>query len=569
LVDNIVVLDNEETNTLVDESTGSESVDNTIDSSKLFKKHNLLLSRTVSLDPVEIGEGEGEDKIKINTINDFIDILRNKDNLKSLITTIKSITETDSLYNYAHELEIFLKGFLGIVVFLRFYNKKGYKISLIKKRTGTDIDTTSSESDAYANFIELVEPLLFPVKKLDSDLLLHPSDLPNTRQNALEAEIMYRDVTDSNIIKWTPCKIWKNGATYNVEYTDANFIGEISRNKVGRLEEESIRSELIQDDSGLFKIKINRNSIQTGIDIALVRKKETNVEEKDEFNFNNFKSVIAANSLRLFSPKPLSKGVVDESERPYYQYLKGFDASDFNVTAVLVYFLDQKIANKMLAKENTGIETALESSENGLMKELFSQLFTTTKISTSLVTGGSTTEKVDDNSESTDSELQIEIPDIIHNFMTSFMDENDGYKVDIEHAQQVKRLFDIVLGGYDSMDTTGASMAEVTVSQDIPVPVQKPTKIDEYLKRKQQERVAAEEQEKQDKLKNQNKKPGMTTGLTMAERRGLNPINPKYQQPIKAGVYGGTRRKRRTRNKKNRSNKRKTIRRKFRKTKKY
>jgi hypothetical protein len=36
--------------------------------------------------------------------------------------------------------------------------------------------------------------------------------------------------------------------------------------------------------------------------------------------------------------------------------------------------------------------------------------------------------------------------------MTAFIDKNKGYTVDIEHAQQVKRVFDIILGGYDFME---------------------------------------------------------------------------------------------------------------------
>ena len=347
------------------------------DYESFFIKHNLLFPK---------------DKIITtpNFINILITKLKNviliKEYLNEIISSFNNIgtpsniipsTQTNNVTNNviednpdkANEIEIFLKGFLGCMIFLKYNEKKGLSVpTILKKKTGGQ---TEYQDTIITEFIKIAYNLLFNSDDYDSlnNDELYPQD--NIKYKGLNGIIVRK-------------KIDKN---YDIRTSDNKRHNNINRSDIKKIFLDKKDDIIIfsQDDINQFSEEEKKNI--------------TKDYSKNEYDENAFKKLIDMNSIS-FDEKPLSG-----------EY-EGFNANQFNFNKTLLLYLEYRINTLNNISENN----KSRPPELYGMNELFKQLFEGTGIT---ITGGGNPK-----------EAVLTLNPMISEIFNSFFDDNNVVKYD-------------------------------------------------------------------------------------------------------------------------------------------
>jgi hypothetical protein len=304
----------------------------------LFKKYNLLIP--------------DNKKKSQNIVNDFINDIRREsfleENLQSMMKDIDlskeqaSIMKTRSKINAvvnkytenANDIDVFLKGFLGCMTFLRYYQSNDLKVPTIFKRNSEKQE--ESQNIVINNFVNIAEKLLFK------------SD--------------YEDETDGEL----------NNGDKVLFFTADN-----QRKREGYI--VRIRDDNTFDirNNNKKEINISRGNITKIIDYSAISTYKKNKEDEQgifnkEYDENAFKKLIDMNVISFNSAE-----LTDE--------FTGFNANQFNFNKVLLLYLEDRI-NKMNTDQPKPPTNLPEFGS------LFKQLFKKTGIA--ITSGGGETDSI-------------------------------------------------------------------------------------------------------------------------------------------------------------------------------
>jgi hypothetical protein len=290
----------------------------------LFKKYNLLIP---------------DNKKKSQSIvNGFIDNIRRdsfiEENLQSMMKDIDlskeqaSIIKTRSQINEvvnrytddANDIDVFLKGFLGCMTFLRYYQSNDLKVPSIFKRNNEKQEQV--QNVVVKNFINIAEKLLFKSDDEDkSDDELNNGDkiLFFTADNQQKREGYITRIRDDN--------------TFDIRNKENKKETSIARNNITK----------IIDYSEISTYKKNKEDEQDSFD--------------KEYDENAFKKLIDMNVISFNSAE-----LTDEFE--------GFNADQFNFNKALLLYLEDRI-NKMNVESNASTPPTNLPEFGSLFKQLF------------------------------------------------------------------------------------------------------------------------------------------------------------------------------------------------------
>jgi hypothetical protein len=284
----------------------------------LFKKYNLFIP---------------DNKIKSQIIvNDFINNIRREsfveDNLQSMMKEQASIIKTRSQINAvvnkytenANDIDVFLKGFLGCMTFLQYYQVNDLRVPTIFKRNNDQQEQV--QNVVVKNFINIAEKLLFKSDeedKTDGELNTGDKVLFFTADNKIEREGHITRVRDDN--------------TFDIRNKDNKKEPNVARENITKIIDYSTTSTYEKnkdDEQSIFNKEYDENAFKKLIDM----------------------NVISFNSSKL----------TDEFE--------GFDANQFNFNKALLLYLEDRI-NKMNVEANKPKPPTNLPEFGSLFKQLF------------------------------------------------------------------------------------------------------------------------------------------------------------------------------------------------------
>jgi len=299
----------------------------------------------------------------------------------------------DDIKRTSKELQIFLKGFFGICLFVDFYrkvHKTRFPVIIKKKRNGS-LTTYPESNEMFHKFTEITSELFFNdtinfIKSLITLKKARPTRTTNKEKRLTQLIDSYKD----SVVEYE-----RYVELYRSENIEALELFLESMNEYD-LDSEEDDSE--EDDS-----------------------EDANPDEYTEnlFYVNPFFSIIDSNQIG-FDEKQLTG-----------EY-EGYNANEFNFNVLFLNYIDFKI------KKNP------EDSEFILYKDLFDQLFPKKTF-----VGGSTTD-TDANIVSEDTrEISIELPESVSTIIGYFLkDDSDNSEItEINHSSinMMKTTFEILL----------------------------------------------------------------------------------------------------------------------------
>jgi hypothetical protein len=343
-----------------------------------FNNHNLLIPKDKIITPNLINTLITKLKNKIlieQYLNEIISSFNNIGTPSNIIPSIQTNSVTNNVIednpDKANEIEIFLKGFLGCMIFLKYNEKKGLSVpTILKKKTGGQ---TEYQDTIITEFIKIAYNLLFNSDDYDSNNNndeLYPQD-----------NIVYKNLKGIIVRK-------KIDKTYDIRTSNNERHNNIKRSDIKKIFLDKKDDIIIfsQDDINEFSEEEKKNI--------------TKDYSKNEYDENAFKKLIDMNSIS-FDEKPLSG-----------EY-EGFNANQFNFNKTLLLYLEYRINTLNNISENN----QSRPPELYGMNELFKQLFEGTGI-TITTRGGNPKEAI------------LTLNPMISEIFNSFFDDNNVVKYD-------------------------------------------------------------------------------------------------------------------------------------------
>ncbi len=302
------------------------------DYNDLFNKHNLLIpAKKISDLPSILPD------VILALKNDRTTENKLKDIISNLITNPSSKVNAivDEHTEPANEIEIFLKGFLGIMLFMRNYQQQGKKVpSILKKGQGSQ---RSSQDVVITNFITIAEKLLFKSDEEDKNIL-------DTELN-IGDNVIYTVDNQTYAI----CRI-RSENEFDIRM-GRNKITNVSRDKITKQNITENTVKILEED----KVENNKNY------------------GDNDYDENAFKKLIEINSIS-FDNKQLTGA------------LAGYNANQFNFNKVLLMYLEDRITTM----NDISVSNRKRPPSNQVVfHDLFKQLFSHSGISITLGGGDS------------------------------------------------------------------------------------------------------------------------------------------------------------------------------------
>jgi hypothetical protein len=157
-------------------------------------------------------------KSNSSLIKIFIKNLKD-DKIEEIIDKLLSNTESYKQFT-ANDIDVFLKGFLGICMFLQYYIKKGKKVPaiIVKKRDTINVANTNlNQQEIFQKFIEITNRLFF------EDGL----PVPNSEEGDTDIDIKinpFRKLIESNNIGFDDKKLTDDFIGYNANEFNFNMV---------------------------------------------------------------------------------------------------------------------------------------------------------------------------------------------------------------------------------------------------------------------------------------------------------------------------------------------------------